>query len=248
MGEQVGVWVGWAGGVETGDSVWTMEAGPLGRLRLGRGFMRCVVCPAPPCILLQRVLKYVDVDLRPSRFVYVMWTILTCGIYLLFLKYCPFCCWRRVDVDRGRLLVTSAGRVGMWRNVQAGLKKGATIKMQSNVNILWFSVKNLTSVHVSRSFRWPILARCCPRLHNKLDVDVVDESVTLRLFFNTFPKYGRRCVGLCGRGGPGTGWKRGGGWGGVEASKVFAGVYKFLQGSTVSTGGGGRARYAATAC
>lgn len=64
-----------------------------------------------------------------------------------------------------------------------------TVKMQSNVNILWFSVKNLTSIHVSRSFRFPLLSRCCPRLHRKLGADPVNEAVTLRLFFNTFPKY-----------------------------------------------------------
>lgn len=137
------------------------------------------VSPLAPIMLAQRVVRFVDVELRPSRFLYMLLSCLTLGLYAVFIKVCPCCCWRRIDVDRGRLIVTSAGRVGLWRSVQAGLKKGSNLKLQSNVSIDWYSVKNLTSIHVSRAFK---LGLCGSKLLGE------NESVSLRMFFGSYPR------------------------------------------------------------
>ncbi len=146
-------------------------------------------------------MRYVDVDLRPSNFLYLLLTFLTCGLYALCMRKWPNCCPRRVDVDRGRLIITSAGRIGLWRNVQAGVKRTMTnLKFQSNVKIVWYTVKNLTSVHVSRSFSKRLFAIIFPKMRFPFN-----ESCSIRLFFNTFPRCGVHFGGaLCGAGGPQT--------------------------------------------
>ena len=127
------------------------------------------------------MVKCVDVYLRPSYAMFWLLCILTLGIYWIILKTCACCVPRRMDVDRGKVVVTSKGRIGLWKSVIAGTTVGCTRccgsrLVTSKTSIQWNNVKMLTSVQLSYGRRARCFGLCKPKV-----------ATSLRLFFNLYP-------------------------------------------------------------
>ena len=128
------------------------------------------------------------VNLRPplerSVFLYYLLCLCTFGLYYIFIQCCACIRSKTISVRRGRMILTSHGRIGVWYTDTKGSQSANVLccrgrrKVNSSTKISWFKVADVSHMQHYHSVQKITRFFCISR---------TEWTSSLRIFFGVYP-------------------------------------------------------------